>query len=82
MTIKKMELHLTKDELYKMIDEDNPDKKDIFKGKILYIIKYFEYFSVKQYKWILSKIIFIPNHNKKYKNIRKKFIDFEIDENL
>jgi hypothetical protein len=78
MTIKNMTLRLTRDELREII-ENNPDKNDVFKDKVLNIINIFHSFSVKQYEWILSKIIYITNHNKKYKSIKKKFLNFELE---
>jgi hypothetical protein len=73
-----MTLKLTRNELIEII-ENNPDKKDVFKNTILSIINNFPLFSVKQYQWILSKVVYITNHNPKYKNIKKKFISFELE---
>jgi hypothetical protein len=78
MVIKNKELELTKDELIDMIKNDNPDRHDWSKDILLDIICRFEFFSIKQYKWILSKVKYIVNHNKKYSNFKKKFTDIDV----
>jgi hypothetical protein len=78
MKINNMVLHLTRNELIEII-ENNLDKNDVFKDKILNIINNFPIFSVKQGQWILSKVTYITNHNPKYKNINKRFINFELE---
>jgi hypothetical protein len=80
MKIKNKELCLTRQELFEMIDNDNPDKSDFLKDNILNIIRKYKNFSIKQYQWILSKVTFIVNHNNKYRNFRKKFNNFCIEE--
>ena len=74
MKIQNRKLCLTRQELFEMIDKDNPDKSDFLKENILNIIRKYQNFSIKQYQWILAKVIFIINHNNKYRNFRKKFI--------
>jgi len=81
MKIKNLELVLTRYELINLIENENPDKNsDWSKEKLLYIICNFENFSVKQYEWILSKVKYIINHNNKYKNFRKKFNHFDLED--
>jgi hypothetical protein len=80
MKIQNRELRLTRQELFEMIDRDNPDKSDFLKENILNIIRSYKNYSIKQYQWILSKIIFIVNHNNKYRNFRKKFKNFCIED--
>ena len=80
MEIKENKLYITRDELFKMINEDNPDKNDFLKDKLLNIVNNFEHFSEKQYNWILSKMKYITNHNSKYEEIKNNFISFELEE--
>jgi hypothetical protein len=80
MKIQNRELWLTRQELFEMIDNDNPDKSDFLKDNILNIIRKYKNYSIKQYQWILSKITFIVNHNNKYRNLRKKFNNFCIED--
>ena len=79
MEIINRELILTKDELIKMIEKDNLDKNDWSKDTLINMITNYEYFSKKQYEWILSKIKYIVSRNFKYKVFRNKFKSFDID---
>jgi uncharacterized protein YfbU (UPF0304 family) len=76
--IKNRELELTRDELFDMIKNDNPDRHDWSRDSLLEMISRFNSFSEKQYKWILSKVKYIINHNKKYSNFKRKFDGFEV----
>ena len=78
MRIDKMELILTRTELYDLIKNDNPDSPDWSKDTLLKIVSRNYYFSVKQYEWINSKVKYIINHNDKYKIFRKKFKSFNM----
>ena len=78
MKILNMDLCLTRDELYQMIENHNPEKNDWSREKLLGIIRNFDNFSVKQYEWINSKVKYIITHNDKYKHLRKKFISFDL----
>jgi hypothetical protein len=82
MKIENRNLVLTRKELVDLIQNENPDKSNennFFTNTLLSIVKYQVNFSDKQYKWILSKVTYIINHNKKYTNFRKKFKDFILD---
>jgi len=79
MEIKNNVLVLTREELINMISNDNTDSNDTYKEKILSMINNFIFFSDKQEKWIYSKILYITNHNEKYKDIRKMFNSFTLE---
>jgi hypothetical protein len=83
MKIQNRDLVVSRQELVDLIQNDNPDKSyenNFFTYTLLSIVRYQVNFSDKQYKWILSKVTYIINHNKKYINFRKKFNDFIIEE--
>lgn len=77
MKINNLRLELTREELYNLIENENPTK-DVYKNTLLGIINNYQNFSVKQFSWINDKVIFIINKNSKYKSFRKKFNSFEI----
>jgi hypothetical protein len=82
MKIQKRELVLSREELVDLIQNENPDKSNennFFANTLLNIVKNRINYSDKQYNWILSKVTYIINHNKKYINFRKKFKDFVVD---
>jgi hypothetical protein len=82
MRIENRNLVLTRKELIDLIQNENPDKSSensFFTITLVNIITFNINFSDKQYDWILSKITYIINHNKKYINFRKKFKYFIID---
>jgi len=74
------DLILTRDELINMIQTDNPDKNDWSNEILVKMITNFKYLSKKQYEWVLSKIKYIVNHNKKYTNFKKKVKGFELED--
>ena len=80
MKLIKTDLILTREELSNMILNDNPEKNDWSKENLISMVKCFRKFSDKQYKWILSKVKYIINHNSKYKNFKNKIKEFELEE--
>jgi hypothetical protein len=73
-------LVLTREEL-KSIIRNNRDKSEEniqIENILISIIDKNTIMSEKVYKWILSKITYITNTNKDYKNIKKKFNGFVI----
>jgi hypothetical protein len=82
MKIQNRNLILTRKELIDLIQNENPDKSSensFFTVTLLSIVMSQINFSDKQYNWIISKVTYIINHNKKYINFRKKFKDFIVD---
>ena len=79
MKLDNTDLILSRKELIDMIEKDNPEKNDWSKENLISMIKCFRSFSDKQYKWILSKVNFIINHNNKYKIFKKKFKNLKIE---
>ena len=79
MKLENKTLYLTKDELTNIIKNDNPQKNDWARDKLLKMIADYTFFTDSQIKWLLSKIMFITNYNKKYINIKKQFNRLVID---
>jgi hypothetical protein len=78
MTIKNKDLEITRTELIDMIENDNPDRNDWSKDKLINILTKYKFPSTKQHNWILSKVKYIVNHNSKYSNFKKKFVSINI----
>jgi hypothetical protein len=79
MKIQNRSLLLSREELVNLIQNENPDKSNEnnpFTLALINIVRRQVNFSDKQHKWVLSKITYIINHNKKYINFRKKFKNF------
>ena len=80
MKLDNTDLILSRKELISMIEKDNPEKNDWSKENLISMIKCFRNFSDKQYKWILSKVKYIINHNSKYKNFKNKVKGVELED--
>jgi hypothetical protein len=84
MKIENKRLFLTQEELKEII-RNNPDKSDEnnrIENILISIIDRKRVSSNKIYNWILSKIKYVTNVNRSYKDIRKKFNDFCIVNNI
>jgi hypothetical protein len=82
MKIENKKLFLTREELKEIIKNnlDKSDENTKIENILVSIIDRKKIVSDKIYNWILSKIKYVTNVNKEYKNIKKKFNDFHIVE--